>query len=163
MKLNNKGWGLSDFLIIISVIIIALFGASVLVVRLNNGLKENMRTGIIKTNNVDNNESTNNIEETITEEETSNTEINYQTVEQKMNSVAIKYIETYYNNIVSDSEIIVDKQHLLELDGSLGTEMSKDNCNGYVEVKKTGDKVGYTSYLKCDNYSTNGVKDYYLN
>ena len=159
MKLNNKGWGLSDYLIILSVIIIALFVTSVLIIRLSNGLKENMRPGLTKeTSNVD----TNNTEEKINEETTTD-EVNYQTIEQKMNSAAVKYIETYYNNTVGDSGIIVDKQHLLELDSSIETEMSKDNCKGYVEVKKANDKTAYTPYLKCDNYSTSGVKDYYLN
>lgn len=156
MKLNNRGWGLTDYLLIVSVIIIALFSASILIIRLGNGLKENMKV------------NTYNTEETINSnkqelEENDNKDINYQLVEQKMNDAATKYIETYYNNKVGDSGIIVDKQHLLELESSLEKEMSKDNCKGYVEVKKDNEKISYTSYLKCDNHSTNGVKDYYLN
>lgn len=157
MKLNNRGWGLTDYLLIVSVIIIALFGASVLIIRLSNGLKENMKVNTPKTEETINTNT--NIQEP---EEDDNEDINYQLVEQKMNDAANKYIETYYNNTVGDSGIIVDKQHLLELDNSLEKEMSKDNCNGYVEVKKANEKISYTSYLKCDNHSTNGVKDYYL-
>ena len=155
MKLNNRGWGLTDYLLIVSVIIIALFGASVLIIRLSNGLKDNMKVNTLKT------EETINSNNKQDPEESDNENINYQLIEQKMNKASIKYIEIYYKDI-GDSGVIVDKQHLLELDDTLEKEMSKDNCKGYVEVKKIDNTIGYTPYLKCNNYSTNGVKDYYL-
>ena len=158
MKLNNRGWGLTDYLLIVSVIIIALFGASVLIIRLSNGLKENMKVNISKTEETINSNNNNNKQES---EESNNENINYKLVEQKMNKASIKHIEIYYKDI-GDSGVIVDKQHLLELDDTLEKEMSKDNCKGYVEVKKIDNTIGYTPYLKCNNYSTNGVKDYYL-
>lgn len=44
MKLNNRGWGLSDYLIIVAAIVIALFASSILIIKLSNGLKENIKT-----------------------------------------------------------------------------------------------------------------------
>ena len=166
MKLNNKGWGLTDYLLIVSAIIIALLIASILIIRLTNGLKENMREvekiKEEKTEEKINNDSTNtNDNLSNTDEETTDT-IDYKTIEDKMASAGIKYIEETYKNNISNNLIIVDYPHLLEVDSNLKSEMSKDNCNGYVEVRKSEENIEYTSFIKCDNYSTEGVKDYYI-
>jgi len=157
-KLNNKGWGLSDFLLIGSVIIICLLFASVMVIRLTNGLKENLRVN--NTNTEEKVETNDKQEETINND---TTPINYGDLENRLSKDAIKYVEEVYKNNIGENLFIVDYPHLLEVDANLKTEMSKDNCNGYVESKKNGENIEFTPYLKCDNYSTNGVKDYYLN
>ncbi len=166
MKLNNRGWGLSDFLLIVSLIIICLLFSSVMIIRLSNGLKENLKvneqkakveekTDVNATQEVTTN--TNNNESSTTDS------INYKDLEAKLTNDAIKYIAEAYKNNISNNLTIVDYPHLLEVDSNLKTEMSKDNCNGYVEAKKNGESIEFTPYLKCDNYSTEGVKDYYLN
>ncbi|MBE6152634.1 MAG: hypothetical protein E7166_00195 [Firmicutes bacterium] len=157
-KLNNRGWGLSDFLLIGSIIIICLLFSSVMIIRLTNGLKENLRVNDNKTEEkveIDNND-----EETINLD---NQTIDYIKLESTLTKDAIKYVEEVYKNNIGENLFIVDYPHLLEVDSNLKTEMSKDNCNGYVESKKNGENIEFTPYLKCDNYSTNGVKDYYLN
>ena len=160
-KLNNRGWGLSDFLLIGSVIIICLLFASVMVIRLTNGLKENLRTNESKT---EEKVETGNIqEETVNVENQTNNSIDYKVLETKLTNDAIKYVQEVYKNNIGNNLFIVDYPHLLEVDSNLKTEMSKDNCNGYVEAKKNSEKIEFTPYLKCDNYSTYGVKDYYLN
>ena len=157
-KLNNRGWGLSDFLLIGSVIIICLLFASVMVIRLTNGLKENLRVN--NTNTEEKAETNDKQEETINND---TTPINYSDLENRLSKDAIKYVEEVYKNNISNNLFIVDYPHLLEVDSNLKNEMSKDNCNGYVESKKNGENIEFTPYLKCDNYSTEGVKDYYLN
>ena len=157
-KLNNRGWGLSDFLLIGSVIIICLLFSSVMIIRLTNGLKENLKANE-KNNTEEKIETNNNVENVIN----TNDEINYIDLEAKLTRLAIKYIEEVYKNNIGENLFIVDCPHLLEVDSNLKTEMSKDNCNGYVEAKKNGENIEYTPYLKCDNYSTDGVKEYYLN
>lgn len=159
-KLNNRGWGLSDFLLIGSVIIICLLFASVMIIRLTNGLKENLR---INEKAVEEKaETENGVENTININD-NNQEINYIDLEAKLTKAAIKYVEEIYRNNIGNNSFIVDYPHLLEVDSNLNTEMSKDNCNGYVEAKKNGENIEFTPYLKCDNYSTEGVKNYYLN
>lgn len=166
MKLNNKGWGLTDYLLIVSAIIIALLFASILIIRLTNGLKENMReVEKIEENKTEENLNSDsiNIEDNLSTKETETTNaIDYSTIEDKIVSAGIKYIEEAYKNNISDNLIIVDYPHLLEVDSSLKKEMSKDNCNGYVEAKKNGENIEFTPYIKCDNYSTEGIKDYYI-
>lgn len=158
LKLNNRGWGLSDFLLIGSVIIICLLFASVMMIRLTNGLKENLRKN---EENITTNET---IESNTKKEESINTNtINYTAIENKITTAGIKYIEEAYQNDIGDNLFIVDFPHLLEADSDLKMEMSKDNCNGYVEAKKNGTNIEYTPFIKCDNYATDGVKDYYLN
>lgn len=160
-KLNNRGWGLSDFLLIGSAIIICLLFSSVMIIRLTNGLKENLKVNEEKRKTEEKIEIENNIEEE--SNINNNKPINYSALENKLTSDAIKYIEEVYKNNISNNLFIVDYPHLLEVDSNLKNEMSKDNCNGYVEAKKNSEKIEFTPYLKCDNYSTNGVKDYYLN
>ena len=157
-KLNNRGWGLSDFLLIGSAIIICLLFASVMIIRLTNGLKENLR---VNDNNTEEKvEIDNKNEETINLD---NQTINYINLESKLTKAAIKYVEGVYKNNIGENLFIVDYPHLLEVDDDLKIEMSKDNCNGYVDAKKNGENIEFTPYLKCNNYSTDGVKDYYLN
>lgn len=160
-KLNNRGWGLSDFLLIVSVIIIGLLFSSIMIIRLSNGLKENLKVNEENNNKVEEKtETNNNTTQTITEDETT---INYKDLEAKLTTDAIKYIAEVYKNNISNDLTIIDYPHLLEVDSNLKNEMSKDNCNGYVEAKKNGESIGFTPYLKCDSYSTEGVKNYYLN
>ena len=161
-KLNNRGWGLSDFLLIGSVIIICLLFASVMIIRLTHGLKENLRTNEENRKVEEKVETDNNVEDTLNVSD-DNQAINYGNLEAKLISDAIKYVEEVYKNNIGDNLFIVDYPHLLEVDSDLKIEMSKDNCNGYVEAKKNAENIEYTPYLKCDNYSTDGVKDYYLN
>ena len=165
MKLNNKGWGLTDYLLIVSVIIIALLVASVLIIRLTNGLKENIKVNEnnetkIEENNSENNENQDN--STTNEIIDSNT-IDYASIEDEMTSAAIKYIEITYKNNIGEGLIIVDYPHILEVDSDIKSKMAKDNCNGYVQVLKNEGNIEFTSFIKCDNYSTEGVKDYYIN
>ena len=169
MKLNNKGWGLTDYLLIVGAIAIALFGASILIIRLNTTLKENMK----KHEQVEENIDETIPEENIINDNEQNTEndkkedvqenIDYKKIEDKMVSSAMKYIEGAFKNEISNNTITVDNTHLIELDSTLKDEMSKDNCKGYVLVKKDGENINYTPYVKCDNFKTEGTNDYYIN
>ena len=169
MKLNNKGWGLTDYLLIVGAIAIALFGASILIIRLNITLKENMKKHEQMEENIDETIS----EENIINDNEQNTEndkkedvqenIDYKKIEDKMVSSAMKYIEGAFKNEISNNTITVDNTHLIELDSTLKDEMSKDNCKGYVLVKKDKENINYTPYVKCDNYKTEGTNDYYIN
>ena len=170
MKLNNKGWGLTDYLLIVAVIIIALFGASILIIRLNNTLKENMKKNEQIEENIDESTTEEVIENNDTEHSTEDDNevevqesIDYKKIEDKMVSSAMKYIEGAFKNEISNNTITVDNSHLIELDSTLNDEMSKDNCKGYVLVKKDGENINYTPYVKCDNYKTEGTNDYYIN
>ena len=161
MKLNNKGWGLTDYLLMVSVIIIALLVASVLIIRLTNGLKENIKVNENNDTKIEeNNEKQDNLS---TSEVIDSNPINYVSLEDSMISAAIKYIEITYKNNIGEELLIVDYPHILEVDSNIKDKMSKDNCNGYVEVRKNNENIEYTSFIKCDNYSTDGVKDYYIN
>ncbi len=169
MKLNNKGWGLTDYLLIVGVIVIALFGASILIIRLNTTLKENMKKHEQIEENIDEtipeesiiNDNEQNTEKDKKEEVQEN--IDYKKIEDKMVSSAMKYIEGAFKNEIDNNTITVDNTHLIELDSTLKDEMSKDNCKGYVLVKKDGENINYTPYFKCDNYKTEGTNDYYIN
>ena len=170
MKLNNKGWGLTDYLLIVGALTIALFGASILIIRLNNTLKENMKKNEQIEENIDENTKENIIDDNNNEQNAENDKkeevqesIDYRKIEDKMVNAAMKYIEGAFKNEISNNTITVDNAHLIELDSALKDEMSKDNCKGYVLVKKDEKNINYTPYVKCDNYKTEGTNDYYIN
>ena len=87
-KLNNRGWGLSDFLLIGSVIMICLLFASVMIIRLTNGLKENLKA------NEENRKTEQKIEvENSIEEESNTNNYNSETINKKkdfLNSIKIE-------------------------------------------------------------------------
>lgn len=155
-KLDNKGWGLSDYLIIVVVIIIALTLASVLLLKLTNNLKENVNqnddTNI--TESIDNNNNTE-------KNDTSDEAINYKELEQNLNTIGEKYVEVHYNGTIGNGTTIVDNQHILELDSQIEKELSKDNCKAYVVIIKDDTSISYTPYLSCDNYKTDGYLEIY--
>lgn len=156
--MNNKGWGMSDLLWILSVIGVSLMLVSVLI---KVSFKE-----IPISNDFDNSEI-----ETIKPEEApeklepeeDNVEIevsdtnSYNEMEQLLKSTAEEYVSKYY----SDSSVASVTISLNELEqAALVSSLHDPNdinvsCDGYVIY--TSENKSYQPYLKCgSNYQTPG-------
>ncbi len=159
-KLNNRGWGLSDYLIIVTAIIAALIIASLLIIHLTKNLNKNFNTEIENeepTNIIENN----NDSSALDKEEIENKEIDYKSLENKLITIGEKYVELNYKGNINNGTIIVDNQHIIDLDSSIKNEMEKDSCKGYVIIKKETETISYTPYISCNNYKSEGYLDIY--
>jgi len=165
--MNRNGWGLPEMIILSTVILIALFVATLNAKRLSkeiNHPQTTVKKEIVNTNKV-NKEGHNNTSSEDNNKNSSNTnslndnenidESVYTNIENKMVNSSIEYIKNKYST-VNKVNIIVNYQQLLELDKTLNEEMSKYNCKGYVKVHFDEINDYYTPYLKCNNYMTSG-------
>lgn len=143
MKLNNKGWGFSEMLTLMSLLIIFLGIAVFFIYRLYYNLEEN---NVIKNNVVENNKNEDNFY--------------YSDLEYKLKNGTVKYINNYYNKEITE-DVVITLKNLL--DNKIITEI-KDlkndaSCSGYTIIKYENELITYKPYLKCSNYITNGYQE----
>ena len=160
--MNNKGWGLAEMLILCSVLVIALLLASFYIRSLGRTIN-----GKIEHNNTVNAEQSNKEDNTLdTEENSTNSNNNevYTRIENKMELLSQRYIYDMYSNEVDETTIIVDMKHLLEQDFEKELENMIDNysCKGYSKVYKVETIIYYDAYIDCDEYTTKGFEDFYV-
>lgn len=138
MKLNNRGWGLSDMIIFCAILIIALFFVVFYAFQFK---KENSTESIPETHSE-------NIRETIT----------YPSIENKIREATLAYMQKYYDGIISGEVTIPTSNliynHLLEESDLITSD--KDSCDGYALVYlKENQDYEIEAYIKCNNYRTN--------
>ena len=140
--MNQKGWGLKDFMIILGIILIALL--------ITAGI---YRKGFMELFGTKNEPI---IEEktTIIEKET------YQDLEYKLQRAAERYQNDNYQGKSDSIETWVLKYSLLKekkyLKGKI-TDIDDRNieCTGYVKFEKNETHINYFPYLRCgDKYQT---------
>lgn len=128
-KLNNKGWGLSSMIVYTTIILIALLVATFYVIALYSDLDKNLYGS-------------------------SNKKV-YEESEERLKNNAIKYIKarTYDNgNYVVTYEILKNANYIDKI-----VDNKTDNeCDGYIKVEVNNSLYKAKSYLKCDNYVTEG-------
>jgi len=149
MRLDNKGWGLSDLFVGLAVIFFCLL----LIVSLVNTSFKQLKKEL----------SDNGV--TIGEQDKNNTSkdnySSYKEIETAMTNAATKYNENIYgvelqegDNITVTLKSLIRDQYLTK---KYDIKDDKILCTGYVTFIKKGDKVSYSPYLKCGKkYTTKG-------
>ena len=140
--MNEKGWSLKDFIIIIGIIFgTLLIAVSLWKVTFSSIFKRNSKPAEINNK----------------EEQT----INYENLESKLKTAAIKYQNDNYQGNLESKETWVLTYELLRKENYLKDRIfdiqdNKTECTGYVVFEKDGSKFTYTPFLKCgSNYKTN--------
>ena len=135
--MNQKGFGIKEFVIVISVIFIAM----IIIMSLYQGVvseeKETKKA-------------------TKTEEE-----LTYQDLEQELKKAAERYQNDNYSGNALDTEVWSLSYSMLKeekyLDKLTDPNDKKVECTGYVEFIQDKAKISYKPFLKCgSNYETEG-------
>lgn len=137
--LNKNGWGLTTLIIFISIFTICLIFSAFLITRSVKKLNDaNTRDNV----NVVDTEDVNNF---------------YTGLETSVIDAAKEYSRE--NPSILDKEEFVLKVSSLIESGYLNSldDESGNMCSGYVIIENISDTT-YTSYIKCDEYETNGYE-----
>lgn len=135
--MNQKGFGIKEFIIVISVIFIAMI---VIMSLYQSMVSEEKET----------------IEEPKKEEK-----ITYQDLEQELKKAAERYQNDTYSGNSLDTEVWSLSYSMLKeekyLDKLIDPNDKKIECTGYVEFIQDKAKISYKPFLKCgSNYETEG-------
>ena len=141
MKLNKNGWGIATEIIMIFGFILCLLIAIFYINRM----------GLLKT------PEEGGISGTIISKP-SNKNTTYDDIENDMKSAAKAYVNHEYDSLGIDTLIItvtrlVDSNYMDIIEDP---DKSNNYCSGYVEVESVNDKVIYSPYLNCSDYTTSG-------
>ncbi len=128
-KLNQKGWGLGPFVILVCIILCAvLIVASLILKMLGGRLDINWKDATEKTN--------------------------YKEIEERVESAGELYQKKYYSDILQGDRYVVTVNRLKQ-----ETFLPNDfSCNGYVEIIKN-QEIDYKGYIKCKNYQSKDYQD----
>ena len=146
--MNQKGFGLKEFVIIIAVIFICI----IIIMSLYQSLVNK-----------------NHIEQSETQTESKETEkVTYQDLENKLEKGAERYQNDTYQGNTQNTEIWTLSYSMLKkekyIDKLIDPNDKNTECTGYVEFVQDGAKISYTPFLKCDNnYQTQGYDENNLN
>ncbi len=151
MKLNNHGWGFKDMIFYMAILVLFLFIAVFLIIRMYRQLDKR---------NFD-------ITDYFPEGETStvNKEIHlYSDLEVKIKNSAVNYLKNYYEEELTSKKVVITLNMLKDknLIDNLKDIKDKTLCDGYV-LASMNDKleVIYYPYIKCANYTTLGYLESY--
>ena len=142
--MNQKGFGLKEFVIIIAVIFICI----IIIMSLYQNLINK-----------------NHIEQSETQTESKETEkVTYQDLENKLEKAAERYQNDTYQGNTQNTEIWTLSYSMLKeekyIEKLIDPNDKNTECTGYVEFVQDGAKISYTPFLKCDNnYQTKGYDE----
>ena len=136
--LNKNGWGFRTFIIAGAVLFIALLITTFFIIRLYSSLPN--LSGFLS--------------ETLT----------YQDIEMNLDDNALRYIDEYYIQEISNGVIVVSTDNLIkygiiEKKDLIETE-NNDLCSGYSLIKKENEKLTSKSYIECSNYISEGYQSW---
>ncbi len=146
MKLNNKGWGFTEMIVLMTVLIIFLGIAVFFIYRLYNNLEAN---NVIKSSNPVNNSDNN------------GQKYFYSDLEYKLKNGAVKYVNNHYDEEIT-GDIVVSLKTLVNKNIITSIKDLKTNstCSGYVKIiYENADYVTYKPYINCLNYTTSGYQE----
>lgn len=139
--MNQKGFGLKEFVIVIAVIFVSML----IIMSLYRSLV--------------NNSAKPETEEKNEPEETE--KITYQDLENTLEKAAERYQNNTYQGNTENTEIWTLSYSMLKeekyLDKLIDPNDKNTECTGYVEFVQDGAKISYKPFLKCgSNYETKG-------
>lgn len=160
--MNNEGWGLSEMLFCLCIIVLALVVSVIMINKSINNFNESASG-----NNKEENEKIPNQEETKEEEKEEIEEQpvvqeykTYSEIEEAMTNAAKQYQEKIYGEDLLEGDKISVTIKSLVREGYLTSindpSNKKSECSGYVTFIKENNEVTYNAYLKCDEYTTEG-------
>ncbi|MBR1414228.1 MAG: hypothetical protein IJ574_06175 [Bacilli bacterium] len=175
IKLNNRGWGFRDMIIIMCVLIIVLFVAVYYIHRLYD-IKEineaNARMNDIKSNNNSYNEVKKEDNTINDSSNTSNNEVNekvittnYTVLEKKLSQSAINYVIDLNETITDDYTLTLtfNELHINKYIDNLIEEEGKSTCDGYAIVYSNDGNLISDPYITCSHYQTPNFESWRLN
>ena len=141
MKLNNRGWGLNQMLILCAILIFFLMVAVFFIVQLSESLGDVFQDSIMG-------------------------QVSYTVVEENIEKATKDYMDKYYEYEIGTGTITVTVDNLLkyEMIKSINLKPSEeeDSCTGYSLVEKKNSTLVVEAYIKCSNYETNGYQSWRL-
>lgn len=79
----------------------------------------------------------------------------YKALEADMVEAADTYININNINTLGEESLIITDTLLTEAN-LINMQVDNDECNGYVEIKKSVNKTTYKAYISCKEYETDG-------
>lgn len=134
---NKNGWGLTEMLILIGVLMFFFLIALILIYKFYDSFG----------NSVANKNSVNNL--------------SYVETEKAMEYAANRYLDNKYENISDLNAITISMNKLVNM-GYL-VEFVHANCDGYVISKIINNNYISDAYISCDGYTTAGYESGMLN
>ena len=140
--MNEKGFGIKEFVIIIAVIFICM----IIIVSLYQS--------IFKKEDVE-------LETPVKQEQTK--KLTYQDLENKLEKAAERYQNDNYSGSIENPEVWTLSYSMLKEEkyiDNLTDPKDGEECRGYVEFIQDGGRISYTPFLKCGkNYQTKGYDE----
>lgn len=138
--MNEKGFGLKEFVIIIAVVFICMIIIMALTQNIIDEEKENIK------------EETKEVEK-----------VTYKDLENKLKKAAERYQNDNYSSNINNEEVWILSYSMLKEEEYLkpiyDIKAKDKECKGYVEFVQDKAKISYTPYLKCENYQTKNYDD----
>lgn len=137
--LNKNGWGYQKFIVLGSILLIALIICSFFVIRLYSQLPD--------LNNM--------MSETL----------DYGSIESNISIAARNYYDEYYNENLGNGVLVVSTKNLLKYnilsDKDLVETSNNDSCSGYALLTSNeNDELVADAYIKCKSYITSGYQNW---
>ena len=140
--MNEKGFGIKEFVIIIAVIFICM----IIIVSLYQS--------IFKKEDVE-------LETPVKQEQTE--KLTYKELENKLELAAERYQNDNYSGSIENPEVWTLSYSMLKEEKYIDNLMDPkdgEECRGYVEFIQDGGRISYTPFLKCGkNYQTKGYDE----
>jgi len=132
MKLNNKGWGIREMLVL-SAVLIFFFGVAIYFIYL-----------LYSSLDLDLKDDSDYVDV-----------LQYVALEDNLEEAALEYLEDL--NQVFDADVVIFLKDLVAADyiSGINDPNTGNACDGYVEVNEN---IIYP-YIKCDKYITNGYEE----
>lgn len=131
MHLDKNGWSLKEMLVLSGILMIFLIIAIYYIVSLYNNFGAEVKT------------------------------TNYSELEKKLEDQALIYLNDYYDELLTSEDITITRNVLRSYNLDIILEDNKGNsCSGYIMAHKTHGKVYTKSYIKCNDYMTEGYEEW---
>ncbi len=137
--MNQNGWGLKDFILLVSIMFIALIITMFI-------YQKDIKTLFSGSSQTENQKT-------------------YKDLELELKVAAQKYQNVNYQGNIESTETIVLPYKLLKenkyIDKLIDIKNSSE-CDGYVKFIKHQAQIDYEPYIKCSNYKTKGFNQTYI-
>lgn len=131
MHLNKNGWSLNEMLLLSGILIIFLIIAIYYIVSLYNNFDTEVKT------------------------------TNYSELEKELENQALVYLNDYYDELLTSEDITITRNVLRSYDLDVILEDNNGKaCSGYVMAHKSHGEIYTKSYIKCNDYMTEGYEEW---
>jgi transcription initiation factor IIF auxiliary subunit len=152
MKLNNRGWGFREMVFYMAVLVVFLFIAVFLIIRMYRQMDQK------------NYDISDYFPEGETTPATKKEVLLYSDLELELKNATVTYLKNYYEEELTSEKVAITLTMLKtkNLITSFKDVRDKSNCDGYTLVSINKDLVvSYYPYIKCANYTTVGYIESY--